>query len=173
MGMEIFLRIEGAAGGSKNSMHKDWSEISSWQWGLARTRKAGNNGIQESLQMNRITIVKPVAVDSPLLMNLLATRKVMDTVEISVAAATERRVVQKRTIGVTLKQVLIQSIDTGAVVGEEEFYETVVLAFGQVKYEFFQHTSAVIGGAAASSRSETFEWGGAKEAPKTDEVPVS
>ncbi|MGR8948885.1 MAG: type VI secretion system tube protein Hcp [Gammaproteobacteria bacterium] len=160
MAMEIFLRIDGAAGSSKNALHKGWSEISSWQWGLNRVRKTGDNGVREVVNLNRITIVKPVGVESPLLMKFLAERKIIDTAEISVAAVTERRVVQKRTIGVTLKKVLIQSIETGASIDEDAYFETVVIAFGYVKYEYLHHTSAVMGGAAASSETQAFEWGG-------------
>ena len=162
MANEIYLRLDGVTGSSKNYTHRGWADIQSWHWGFERIQKSTSDGPREVTNLNRITINKAVGIDSPMMMKLFADRTIIDSAEISVAPAVGKREAQQKQIGITLNQVLIQSIDTGASISEDGYSEKVVLFFGKVKYEYFHYTSAVQGGAEAGSDSQEFEWAAKK-----------
>ena len=158
MAMEIYLRMDGMTGAVKSYAYKDWAELRSWQWGMTRTQRAQGDGNVESVNMNRITIIKPIGLESPMLMTLFAERRIVPSGEIRVAPPAVKRGAPLKFIDIALENILIQSIETGAHTGDSELLETVVLAFARVKYEFFHNTAAVQGGSAASTVSEVFAW---------------
>ena len=116
-----------------------------------------DKGARESLNMNRISIIKPVGLESATLMQLLTDRTVVSSAEISVAPVVGKREAQQKLIGVEFENVLVQSIDTGATIDEEAFCETVVICFGKVKYQYTHNIAAIQGGAEASAETRTFE----------------
>ena len=158
MGMEIYLRMDGITGSVKSYTYKDWTEVRSWHWGMTRNKRMQGDSSVETVNMNRITVIKPVGVESPMLMTLFAERKIAASAEIKVAPPAVKRGAQLKFIDIALENVLIQSIETGANTGENELLETLVFAFAKVKYEFFHNTAAVQGGDAASTKSEIFTW---------------
>ena len=158
MKMEIFLRMDGVTGMSKNYAHRGWTDISSWHWGMHRVQKATNGNVREAVNMNRITIIKPLGIESPMFMKLFAERTVVESAEISVAPPVAKREAQQKYIDIALEKILIQSIETGADISESDPCETIVICFGKVTYEFFHNVGAVQGGTAASSESHRFEW---------------
>ena len=158
MAMEIFLRLDGMTGSVTNYAYKEWAAIKSWHWGMARaTRNQGGSRV-ESVSMNRISIIKPVGIESPMLMTLFAARKIVPTAEIRVAPPAVKRGAQLKFIDIALENVLVQSLETGAAANDEEILETVVIAFAKARYEFFHNTTAIQGGAAASTKSQVFNW---------------
>jgi type VI secretion system secreted protein Hcp len=158
MAMEMFLRMDGITGASSNYAHKGWADIHSWQWEMSRSRKATNDGPRETLNMNRISIVKPVGIDSPMMMKFLAERTVVEKAQISVIPAVGRREKQQKYIEIVLHNVLIQSIDTGADVEQVKSRETVVLVFGKVEYEYFHTAGTEAGAAPSSTETQSFKW---------------
>ena len=157
MAMELFLRIDGITGTTVNYAHKGWTEVDSFQWGMSRSRKATSNGPQETLSMNRISIVKPIGLDSPLMMKLLAERTVVENAQISVAPAVGRREKPKKYIEIALHNVLIQSIDAGSDIDEVKSSETVVLLFSKIRYDFFHHVGEP-GAAPTTTETQSFVW---------------
>lgn len=159
MSTDMFLRLDGLEGASRNYAHKGWIEINAWSWALQRARKASADGksAREVLNMNRISITKPVSIETPQLMNLMLERKPCIG-EISAIPQVGKREAAPKILGITLENVIIQSIDTGIDVTQEELTETIVLFFNKVKFEYHLNTKEVRGGAEASSETQTFEW---------------
>lgn len=158
MANEIFLRIDGVTGASKNYTHRGWADIRTWQWSFERSRKTTQEGPRESTSLNRIIVTKPVGFESPMIMKLFADRTIVESAQISVVPAVGKREAQQKQIGITLNQVLIQSIDTGATTDADGYDEKITLYFAKVKYEYFHYSGAVQGGADATSKSHAFEW---------------
>lgn len=158
MNLEIYLRMDGIAGSTKNYAYRDWSPVRSWHWGLTRTLRTQNGSNSEVVNINQITLIKPIGIESPMLMNLFAQRTIVASADISVAYPAAKREAQKKLIDVNLKRVLIQSIDTGATTDESELLETVVLRFNQVKYDYFHNERAQQDGTGATMTSESFSW---------------
>ncbi len=159
MSTEIFLRLDGLEGASRNYAHKGWIELRSWQWGLQRIRKAApdGKGSREMLNMNRITVTKPLSIDTPLLMDLMLKRTPCAG-EISAIPQVAKRQAAPKILGMSFESTVIQSIETGMDTAQEEQVETLVLYFNQVKFEYHLNTKEVIGGAEASSETNYFEW---------------
>ena len=159
MSTEMFLRLDGLEGASRNYAHKGWIQINAWNWGLQRARKTSPDGksVREVLNMNRITVTKPVSIETPQLMNLMIERKPCIG-EISAIPQVGKREAAPKILGITLENVIIQSIETGLDVHQEDLSETLVLFFNKVKFDFHLNTKEVRGGAEASSETQTFEW---------------
>ena len=159
MSTEMFLRLDGIEGTSRNYAHKGWIEIRAWNWGLQRVRKPATDGkgTREVLNMNRITVTKPVSIETPLLMEMMVARKPC-TAEISAIPLVGKRETAPKILNLSLENVLVQSIDTGIDINNEELSETLVLFFSKVKFEHYLHTKEVRGGEDASTAMQSFEW---------------
>ena len=156
--LEIYLRMDGIAGSAKTYAYRDWSPIRSWHWGLARTRRSQNGSSSEVININQITLIKPIGIESPMLMNLFAQRTIVQSADISVAHPAAKREAQQKLIDVNLNKILIQSIDTDVSTDESELLETVVIRFNQVKYDYFHTERAQQGGTGATTTCESFCW---------------
>ena len=64
MALEIFLRLVGVTGGSRNYYHPGWADVLSWQWCLS----APDAGATP----DQIKLVKRVGIESPMVMTLWA-----------------------------------------------------------------------------------------------------
>lgn len=159
MSTEMFLRFDGLEGASRNYVHKGWIDIDSWRWGLQRTQKASpdGKGVREVLNMNSITVTKPISIETPLLMNLMLERKPC-AAEISAIPQVGKREAAPKIMGISLENVIIQSLDTGINIHQEELSETLVLYFNKANFEYHLNTKEVRGGAEASSETNVFEW---------------
>lgn len=159
MSTEMFLRLDGIEGASRNYAHKGWMEIRAWNWGLQRVRKTApdGKGTREVLSMNRITVTKAVSIETPLLMGLMMGRKPC-AAEISAIPQVGKRETAPKILHMALENVLVQSIDTGIDINQEESLETLVLFFTKVKFEHYLHTKEVRGGEDASTEMQSFEW---------------
>lgn len=157
MALEIFLRLDGVTGGTSNYSYRGWADVQSWAWGLTRTRSA-DGGARETVNMNRISIVKPVGIETPAMMKLFAERTVIKTAELCVVPVVGKRETQQKYIEMMLEGVLIQSIETGGCTDDSAFTETIALRFGKLNYNYYHHTGAVHGGAEATDQGYAFAW---------------
>jgi type VI secretion system secreted protein Hcp len=168
MALEMFLRIDGVTGGSRNYQHKGWADVLSWTWGLTRANGGGASPAEGMAQMNQISIVKTTGMDSPAMMLLFAEQTVIPSAQISVVPVVGKREAQQKYVEIALDDVVIHSIETGGDTADNLGRETVKLVFGKIKYEFHHEIAATHGGDAASSSSYVFAWdcaNGARIAP--------
>ncbi len=153
MAVEILLRVDGVKGGSLNSNHRGWSDALSYRWLL--NHDAGSSG---RIQMNEIVIVKPVGVESTVLMTLFAAQTVIESVELNIIPVLGKREAPMKYLSMILKNVQIASISTGGAIEENVFKETVTLRFGSVKYESHHYAEASPNSTVRAAVSHAFEW---------------
>jgi type VI secretion system secreted protein Hcp len=154
MAVEMFLRIDGVTGGTLNYSHKGWADVLSYSWDLTR----GPTNVGGGVQMNEISLVKAVGVDSAALMLLFAAGTPIKTAELSIIPTVGKRDAPQKYIGMTLEDVLITAISTGGGIDEQAFKEKVTLQFGKVKYEFHNYGEIGPSGATRVLTSFAFGW---------------
>ena len=133
MAIEMFVRFDGVTGQvTRNFQHRGWAELSGFSWAADRVRVQRQSGTGQALRLNEITLVKPVGVDSPALMQHFVAGTRIASADISVVSEGAKRDNPHKLIAIHLRGVLIRSITAEA--GDGGFRETVVVRFAQVRY---------------------------------------
>ena len=60
MAVEMFLRMDGITGGSRNYHHKGWAEVLSWSWGLEHVNSGAQTGPDNTLRMDELSLTKAI-----------------------------------------------------------------------------------------------------------------
>ncbi|MGH8813616.1 MAG: type VI secretion system tube protein Hcp, partial [Advenella sp.] len=70
MAVDMFMKIEGTTGESKDSNHKDWSDIRSFAWGATQpgSMSTGGGGGTGKASFNDLNVVAHVDRSAPAVM---------------------------------------------------------------------------------------------------------
>jgi len=87
--VDMFMKIEGANGESKDSNHKDWTDIQSFSWGASQpgSMSSGGGGGQGKANFNDLHVVARIDKAAPAVMKHCASGKHLGKVELSVCKA--------------------------------------------------------------------------------------
>ena len=111
MALEMFLKIDGVVGGTRNYQHKGWSDMLSWNWNLERVGdNAGGN--QPCANMNQITVLKAIGKESAALLQLFAEQKKISTVEISAMPVVGKREASQKYLSIVMEDVRLCAMRT-------------------------------------------------------------
>jgi type VI secretion system secreted protein Hcp len=155
MAVEIFLKLDGIAGGTRNFAHKGYSDVTSWAWELQSNRSSSQLSEGDKIACRQITITKRIGMDSPDILSHYAQAKPIAFAELTVVPVVAKREAKQKYLSINMEDVLVKSVVTGGNSSEEFFNETIVLLFGRVKYEF--SVNAVPGSDAAGGDYK-FAW---------------
>jgi type VI secretion system secreted protein Hcp len=153
MALEMFLKVDGVEGGTRNYQHKGWADMLSWNWNLQRQAAAGE---QACTGMNQITILKAIGRESAALLRLFVEQTPIKAVEISVMPVVGKRELLQKYLSIVMRDVRINAMRTDGEAEESFFRERLVLEFEKIKYEIFHHTASVPNSGSASADSENF-----------------
>ena len=128
MPLEMFLKIDGVAGESRNFQHKGWADVVSWQWGLDRILYA-NQEKGVIMNMGEISLVKAVGMDSSALMEMFAEGKTVANAVLSIIPSGGKRGSQQKYVEIKLQDVFVKSISTGGDNEQNALMEDVTLGF--------------------------------------------
>ncbi|HEX3727819.1 MAG TPA: type VI secretion system tube protein Hcp [Pirellulales bacterium] len=135
MATDMFLKLDGIKGESKDDKHKDEIDISSWSWGMSQTGTfgTGGGGGAGKVSFHDISISKNVDKATPELMLRCANGKHISEGLLTVRKAGENPVDYLK---LKLTDILISSVQHGG--GGEIVSESVTLNFGKVNLEYQQ-----------------------------------
>ncbi|HEX8615285.1 MAG TPA: type VI secretion system tube protein Hcp [Telluria sp.] len=135
MAVDMFLKIDDVKGESRDSKHKDELDVLAWSWGLSQsgTTHMGGGGGAGKVGVQDLSITKYIDKASP---NLVMAA--CDGTHYKEALLTVRKAGKTplEYIKITMKQVLVSSITTGATGGEDRLTEKVTLNFAEFKVEY-------------------------------------
>ena len=109
MALDMFMRIEGVSGESKDSNHKSWTDIQSFSWGAEQpgSMSSGGGGGAGKVNFDDLTVVAAIDKAAPTVLKNCSVGQHLGKVEISVCKAGGNQVEYSRT---TLEDVLITDV---------------------------------------------------------------
>ena len=135
MAADMFLKLEGVDGESKDDSHKKEIDVLSWSWGASQsgTGHVGGGSGAGKVSVQDLSVTKYVDASSHLLLldccNGQHIKK--GTLVVRKAGATPLEYVK-----LTMEDILVSNIHTGGSGGEDRLTETVTLNFSKFKYEY-------------------------------------
>jgi type VI secretion system secreted protein Hcp len=146
MAVDMFLKIKGVKGESKDKAHKDEIDVLSWHWGAANSGSAHSGGGAGAgkVSVQDLSFTKWLDKSSPDLMLASCNGKHFDDATLVVRKAGEKPL---EYLKITMTQVMITSFSTGGSGGEDRLTENLSLNFAKVKVEYKEQTDSGTGGA--------------------------
>ncbi|KLN52888.1 Hcp family type VI secretion system effector [Variovorax paradoxus] len=135
MAADMFLKLEGVDGESKDDSHKKEIDVLSWSWGAAQsgTGHVGGGSGAGKVSVQDLSVTKYVDSASHLLLldccNGQHIKK--GTLVVRKAGATPLEYVK-----LTMEDIIVSNIHTGGSGGEDRLTETITLNFSKFKYEY-------------------------------------
>ena len=137
MAMDMFIKIEGIKGESKDAKHKEEIDVLAWSWGVSNSGSmhVGGGGGSGKANVQDLSFTKYVDSGSAALLMYSLNGKHFKTADLVVRKAGEKPL---EYIKITLSDCLVTSVSTGGSGGEDRLTENVTLNFAKVKYSYFQ-----------------------------------
>lgn len=150
MALEIFLRLDGVTGGSRNYYHAGWADVISWQWHLS--------GVGAGVPPDHLRVVKKVGMESPALMTLWATGGVVPVAEINIVPVVGKRDAQQKFISVKFENLRVLAMEVGGNCEDNHAAETLTLKFEQVRFEYHHYADATPDTPTGTVQTVAFDW---------------
>jgi type VI secretion system secreted protein Hcp len=152
MAVDMFMKLEGIKGESKDKSHKDAIDVLAWSWGVSNAGSAHTGGGAGSGKANfqDLSFTKFVDLSSGSLLLACANGKHISKATLVVRKAGENPL---EYININLSEVFVTSVHTGGSGGEDRLTENVTLNFGKIDFEYKEQQST--GGAGGTS---PFKW---------------
>jgi type VI secretion system secreted protein Hcp len=135
MAVDMFIKINGVDGESKDKKHGKEIDVLAWSWGMSNSGSAHTGGGAGAGKVNvqDLSFTKYVDSASPKLMLACCNGKHYDDALLTVRKAGEKPV---EYIKIKLTEVLITSVSTGGSGGEDRLTENVTLNFAKVNLDY-------------------------------------
>ena len=146
MSVAMFMKIEGANGESKDSQHKDWTDIESFSWGATQPGSMATGGGTGKASFNDLHIVARIDRAAPAVLKHCATGKHLSKIEVSVYKAGGEQVEYSR---ITLEDVLVTSVQYTGDQDDDAMMVSYAFQAAKVKQQYWEQTDK--GGKGAES----------------------
>ena len=137
MASDIFLKIDGIDGESKDDKHKNEIELLAWSWAETQTGSAARGGGMGSgkVEMHDIAFTKHVDKATPKLISACAKGDHIPKANLAMRKAGGE---QKEYLKIELDDVMVSSYATSGANGGEIPTENISLNFGKITVEYFE-----------------------------------
>ena len=135
MAVDMFLKLEGAPGESRDHKHKDEIDVLAWSWGQSQsgTMHMGGGGGAGKVNVQDVSLTKYIDKASPVLFQKVCSGKHFTKAELFVRKAGDKPV---EYVIITMEEVIITSVSTGGSGGEDRLTENVCLNFAKAKFKY-------------------------------------
>ena len=135
MAADMFLKLEGVDGESKDDSHKKEIDVLSWSWGAAQsgTGHVGGGSGAGKVSVQDLSITKYVDSSSHLLLLDCCNG---DHIKKGVLTVRKAGATPLEYIKLSMDDILVPHISTGGSGGEDRLTETITLNFSKFKYEY-------------------------------------
>lgn len=143
--VDMFLKIEGVDGESRDDKHKAEIDIQSWSFGASQSGSmaAGGGGGAGKVVMQDFHFTKSIDKASPKLFEALATGKHLKEAKLVLRGSSSMEY-----LVITLSDVLVSSYSTGGSSSEDRPTESISLNFAQIKMSYVEQDAKGSPGAA-------------------------
>ena len=135
MAVDMFLKLEGVKGESKDKAHTQEIDILSWSWGMSNSGSAhvGGGAGSGKVSVQDLSVTKYLDSSSAPLMLSCCNGAHFETAVLTVRKAGEKPL---EYVTIKLQEVLITSVETGGSGGNDRLTDNVTLNFAKVKVEY-------------------------------------
>jgi type VI secretion system secreted protein Hcp len=135
MAVDMFMKIAGVDGESKDSKHKKDIDVLAWSWGMSNSGSAhvGGGAGAGKVNVQDVSFTKWVDSATPFLALACCDGKHFADAMLVVRKAGEKPV---EYLKIKMEEVLITSISTGGSGGEDRLTENVTLNFAKVSLDY-------------------------------------
>lgn len=158
MSVEMYLKIDGVTGGSKDYSHKGWSDVLSWGWAMVSNRSSAHVTDNDKTSFKEISIVKKIGRDSAAIMLLYAQGKVVPYADLAIIPIVAKREAKQKYLSIRMEDVLVKSIITGGNNTEDAFSENIILLFDKIRFEYSVNAMSGGGNPSHDASDYNFAW---------------
>ena len=135
MAVDIFIQIGALKGESKDSVHREKTDVLAWSWGMSNSGTAhmGGGAGAGKVNVQDLSVTKYIDKTSPDLMLAACNGKHFPDALLIVRKAGEKPV---EYLKIKMTDVMITSVSTGGSGGEDRLTENVTVNFAKVKVEY-------------------------------------
>jgi len=146
--VDMFMKIDGASGESKDANHKNWTDIVSFSWGATQPgNMASGGGLGAGkASFNDLHVVARIDKAAPAVMKHCASGKHLSKIELSVCKAGGQQVEYTK---ITLEDVLVSSVQLSGELNQESVTVNFAFQAAKVKQQYWEQTEQ--GGKGAES----------------------
>ncbi|MDE1183233.1 type VI secretion system tube protein Hcp [Paraburkholderia sp.] len=139
MSVDMYLRVDGVVGESKDANHKGWIDIRSYSWGAEQpgSMATGSGGGIGKASFNDLVVDTFLDKAAPAVLKYCANGKHLPKVEVSVCKAGGSQI---EYLHITLSQVLVTSVRQSASRGSEAVGVTYQFQAAKVRKQYWEQT---------------------------------
>jgi type VI secretion system secreted protein Hcp len=159
MAVNMFLKVDGIKGESKDAKHKDEIDVLSWSWGMASPPPpagGGGGGGAGKVSFQDVSIGKRIDAATPPLMLSCASGQ---HIKSALLTARKAGAASPEYLTIKMDDVLVTSVAVGEPGPQGGGTETVTLNFGKVALDYFPQKAA-----GGTSPPISFKWDVTKNA---------
>ena len=136
MAVDMFLKLNGVDGESKDKTHTKEIDILAWSWGMSNSGSAhvGGGAGSGKVSVQDLSVTKYIDSSSAPIMLSCCDGTHFDSALLTVRKAGGANPVEY--VKINLQEVLITSVATGGEGGDDRLTENVTLNFAKVKVEY-------------------------------------
>jgi type VI secretion system secreted protein Hcp len=140
MAVDMFLKLDGVNGESKDKTHPKDIDVLSWSWGMSNSGSAhaGGGAGTGKVNVQDVSLTKYIDSSSPKIMLSCCDGTHFATAVLTVRKAGGESPVEY--VKIKMEEVLITSVTTGGTGGEDRLTENVGLNFAKVNVEYVPQT---------------------------------
>lgn len=135
MAMDMFIKIKGIDGESRDHKHGKEIDVLAWSWGMSQSGSThtGGGGGSGKVNVQNLSFTHWLDKASPALQLHCCNGKHIDEALLTVRKAGENPV---EYLKITMNEIIVASCSTGGSGGEDRLTENVSLNFAKVKVEY-------------------------------------
>lgn len=140
MAVDMFMRVEGATGESKDSNHKGWSDIQSFSWGATQpnTMASGGGAGAGKVSFHNLNVVAAIDKCYPAVLKHCATGKHLGEVQISLCKAGGSQIEFGK---ITLTEVLVTDVTVTGTQGGDVVEVNYAFQAAKIKTQYWEQTA--------------------------------
>jgi len=149
MAVDMFMKMDGIDGESKDKKHKGEIDVLAWSWGMAQsgTFHTGGGGGAGKVNVQDLSFTKWVDKSSAALMLHCCNGAHINQCKLTVRKAGKNPL---EYLIVTMDKCMVTSVSTGGSGGEDQLTENVTLNFAKVAVDYMEQKPDGSGAAAGN-----------------------
>lgn len=139
MAIDIFLKVDGVSGESKDSNHRDWIDVIDFNWGASQpaTLTTGGGGGAGKVNFQDLKITAAIDKAAPTILKHSAIGRHIPKIEVSICKAGGEQIEYSR---ITLEDVIVTGVEFVGSKDAEVLFVNYAFQAVKVKNQYWEQT---------------------------------